>query len=106
LLPTWLIGDGDKKRSASDLKIAFARLGVPRLPRLDLHGFDFVVDFAQPMLKFRGFHFHTDVAALADDVSFGGVFEFPHQQRVLEAAFRARDVYSFVFKHFPTSQQS
>src|SRR5271154_5856565 len=58
------------------------------------------------MLKFRGFHLHTDVATLADDVSLAGMFEFPHQQRVLEATFRARDVYSFVFKHFPTSQQS
>jgi hypothetical protein len=58
------------------------------------------------MLKFLGFHFHTDVAALAYDVSFAGMFEFLHQQRVLEAALRARDVYSFVFKHFPTSQQS
>jgi hypothetical protein len=95
-----------ERRQASDLKIAFAWLGVPRLPCLDLHGLDLVVDFAQAMLKFRGFHFHTNVAALADDVSFGGVFEFPHEERVLEAAFRARDVYSFVFKHFPTSQQS
>jgi hypothetical protein len=39
-------------------------------------------------------------------MSFAGLFEFAHQQRVFEATLRAGDVYRFVFKHFQTSQQS
>jgi len=49
------------------------------------------------MLKFRGLDLHADVTALADDMSFRVLFDFPHQQRILEAALRTRNVYRFVF---------
>jgi hypothetical protein len=92
----------------SDLKITFAwfRALLTGLSGLDLHALDFVVDFIEPMLKFRRFDFHADLAALADDMSFAGMFEFPHQQRILETALRAGNDYCFVFKHFHTSQHS
>ncbi|MGA7872495.1 MAG: hypothetical protein WCA22_16535 [Candidatus Binatus sp.] len=90
---------------ASDLKITFAWLGALRLPGLDLHRLDLVVDLIEPMLKLRGLYFHTNLAALADDMNLTGPFEFPHEDRVLEAALRARNVYGFVFKHFLTSHQ-
>jgi hypothetical protein len=93
-------------QEASDLKIAFAWFGALRLPGLGLHGLDLIVDFVEPMLKFRRFDLHTDVATLADDVSLAGLFEFSHEERVFEATLRARDVNRFVFKHFQTSQQS
>ena len=92
----------------SDLKITFAWFWtlLTGLPGLDLHALDFVVDFIEPMLKFRRFDFHADLAALAYDMSFTGLLEFPHQQRVLETALRASNDYCFVFKHFHTSQYS
>src|SRR5271168_860500 len=72
----------------SDLKITFARLGALRLPGFALHRFNLVVDLVQPMLKLRGLDLHSDLASLADDMSFAVLLDFPHQQRVLEAAFR------------------
>jgi hypothetical protein len=88
------------------LKITFAWFGtlLIRLPRFDLHSFDLVVDLGEPMLKFGRLYLYADLTALADDMSFSVLFDFPHQQRVLEAAFRARNVYSFVFKHIETSR--
>jgi hypothetical protein len=92
-------------QGTSNLKIAFAWFGALPMPGFDLHSFDFVVDLAEPMLKLRGLHFHADLAALADDMSFGVLFDFPHEERVLEATLRARNVYGFVFKHFQTSRR-
>src|ERR1700685_1690722 len=90
----------------SNLKITFACFRALRLPGFDLHRFDLVVDLAEPMLKLRGFDLHADVATLADDMSFAVLFDFAHQQRVLEAALRAGNVYRFVFKHIRTSRRS
>src|ERR1700722_107691 len=89
---------------ASDLKITFAGFWAFRLPGFDLHRFDLVVDLVQPMLKFRGLDLHANLAALAHDMSFGVLFDFPHQQGVLEAALRTGNVYRFVFKHIETSR--
>jgi hypothetical protein len=102
----FLTFDRERGQEASDLKITFARFGtlLIRLPGFVLHRFDLVVDLAEPMLKFRRLDLHADVTALADDMSFGVLFDFPHQQRVFEAALRARNVYSFVFKHIETSR--
>src|ERR1700689_1423296 len=96
----------DRGPETSNLKITFARFRALRLPGFDLHRFDLVIDLAEPMLKLRGFDLHADVAALADDMSFAVLFDFPHQQRVLEAALRAGNVYRFVFKHIRTSRRS
>jgi hypothetical protein len=107
MLTRWnFIGDGENVPIVSDLKITFAWFRDLRLPRLDLHRLDFLVDLIEPLLKFLGFQLNADVAALADDMRLAGLLEFPHQDRVFEAALRARDVYRFVFKHFQTSQRS
>jgi hypothetical protein len=60
----------------------------------------------EPLPKFLGLYFYSDLATLAHDMSFTSLFQFPHQKRVLEATLRASNVDSFVFKHFLTSQQS
>jgi hypothetical protein len=88
---------------ALDLKITFAWFRVLPLAGFDLHRFDLVVDLAKPMLKFRRLDLHPNLAALADDMSFSVLFDFAHQQRVLETAFRTGNVYGFVFKHIETS---
>jgi hypothetical protein len=88
---------------ASDLKITFAWFRVLSLAGFGLHRFDLVVDLAEPMLKFRRLDLHPNLAALADDMSFGVLFDFAHQQRVLETALRTGNVYGFVFKHIETS---
>jgi hypothetical protein len=88
---------------ALDLKITFAWFRVLSLASFDLHSFDLVVDLAKPMLKFRRLDLHPNLAALADDMSFSVLFDFAHQQRVFETAFRTRNVYGFVFKHIETS---
>jgi hypothetical protein len=85
------------------LKITFAWFGVLPLPGFDLHRFDFVVDLAKPMLKFRRLDLHPNLAALADDMSLTVLFDFAHQQRVFESAVRTGNVYGFVFKHIETS---
>jgi hypothetical protein len=103
----FLAFDRAKGRDSSDLKITFARFGtlLVCLPGFDLHRFNLVVDLVESMLKFRRLYFHTDVTALAYDMSFRVLFDFPHQQRILEAALRTRNVYRFVFKHIETSQR-
>src|SRR5258708_9374570 len=92
-------------QEASDLKITFARFGALGLPGFDLHRFDLVVDLVQPMLKLRGLDLHANLAALAHDMSFAVLLDFPHQQRVLEAALGTSNVYRFVLKHIDTSRQ-
>jgi hypothetical protein len=103
-LKALIFRDLSQKLRTSDLKITFARLGTLCLPGFDLHRFDLVVDFIQPMLKLRRFDPHANLAPLADDMSFAVLFDFAHQQGVLEAAFRTGNVYRFVFKHIETSR--
>jgi hypothetical protein len=88
---------------ALDLKVTFARLRVLSLAGFGLHRFHLVVDLAEPMLKFRRLDLYPNLAALADYMSFSVLFDFAHQQRVLEAALRTGNVYGFVFKHIETS---
>src|SRR5208337_1262284 len=73
----------------SDLKIAFARFGalMTRFAGLDLHRLDLVADFVEPMLKFRGLHYHADLAALADDMSLAGLFQFRTSSEFLKPHF-------------------
>ena len=67
-----------KVPAASDLKIAFASAIQALLLRFETHRFQLVVDFIEPLLKFRGFYLDARLAALTSDPSFGGVFEFPY----------------------------
>src|ERR1700682_266867 len=81
---------------ALDLKITFARFRVLPLAGFGLHRFDLVGGLGEPMLNFKRLDLHPDLAALADDMSFSVLFDFTHQQRVLETAFRTGNVYGFV----------
>src|SRR5271163_3071713 len=91
-----------KVRAGSDLKVAFAnsiQTSPSSLSRLETHGFQLVADFVQPPLKFGRFHLDANAAALANNLGFAGLLEFPHQKRILKTTLRARDADRLVFKH-------